>query len=53
MYNFLLILGVYQHVGGKKIGGHAVKMLGWGTENGTNYWLIANSWNSDWGDNGR
>jgi cathepsin B len=26
--------------------------LGWGVENGTPYWLVANSWNSDWGDNG-
>jgi cathepsin B len=27
-------------------------MLGWGTENGVDYWLIANSWNNSWGDNG-
>lgn len=47
-----LALGVYQHVEGGLLGGHAVKMLGWGTEDGTPYWLIANSWNSDWGDNG-
>ena len=44
--------GVYQHVSGKVLGGHAVRMLGWGVENGTPYWLIANSWNTDWGDNG-
>ena len=44
--------GVYQHVKGKVLGGHAVRMLGWGVENGTPYWLIANSWNTDWGDNG-
>ena len=25
---------------------------GWGEENGTPYWLVANSWNYDWGDNG-
>lgn len=23
--------------------------MGWGTENGTPYWLIANSWNDQWG----
>jgi len=34
------------------LGGHAIKIMGWGTENGTPYWLVANSWNSDWGDNG-
>lgn len=44
--------GVYQHVHGKVLGGHAIKILGWGVENETPYWLIANSWNSDWGDNG-
>jgi len=25
-------------------GGHAVKIVGWGNENGTNYWICANSW---------
>ncbi|KAM9354992.1 cathepsin Bb [Pholidichthys leucotaenia] len=44
--------GVYQHVTGEMLGGHAIKILGWGEENGTPYWLAANSWNNDWGDNG-
>lgn len=44
--------GVYQHVSGSAVGGHAIKILGWGEENGTPYWLCANSWNTDWGDNG-
>lgn len=44
--------GVYQHVTGEALGGHAVKMIGWGVENGKKYWLIANSWNPDWGDKG-
>lgn len=44
--------GVYQHVHGKALGGHAIRILGWGVENGTPYWLIANSWNIDWGNNG-
>jgi len=34
------------------LGGHAIKILGWGTENGAPYWLVANSWNEDWGDHG-
>lgn len=44
--------GVYQHVTGKMLGGHAIRILGWGVEDDTPYWLIANSWNTDWGNNG-
>ena len=33
-------------------GGHAVKIVGWGTESGTDYWLVANSWNTNWGESG-
>ena len=44
--------GVYQHVSGAMLGGHAIRIFGWGVENGTPYWLVANSWNYDWGDHG-
>jgi len=44
--------GVYTATSSKQLGGHAIKMLGWGTENGVDYWLIANSWNEAWGDHG-
>lgn len=44
--------GVYKHTTGSALGGHAIKILGWGTENNTPYWLVANSWNTDWGDKG-
>lgn len=40
--------GVYRHISGKALGGHAIKILGWGTD----YWLAMNSWNQTWGDNG-
>lgn len=33
-------------------GGHAVKIVGWGTDSGVDYWTVANSWNTSWGDNG-
>jgi cathepsin B len=44
--------GVYQYTSGDELGGHAVKMLGWGSLSGTPYWIIANSWNADWGNGG-
>jgi cathepsin B len=44
--------GVYQHVEGALLGGHAIKIIGWGVENGVKYWLCANSWNEFWGDRG-
>lgn len=31
---------------------HETQVLGWGTEDGVAYWLVANSWNYDWGDGG-
>lgn len=30
--------GVYQHKTGKNLGGHAIKMVGWGVDNGVPYW---------------
>ncbi|KHJ88407.1 papain family cysteine protease [Oesophagostomum dentatum] len=44
--------GIYKHSWGWQEGGHAIKVIGWGVENGTKYWRISNSWNSDWGEDG-
>nr|ABL85236.1 cysteine proteinase 2 [Necator americanus] len=44
--------GIYMTGLGRATGAHAVKIIGWGEENGVKYWLIANSWNTDWGENG-
>ena len=49
----IVLPGVYKHVSGSPLGGHAIKILGWGVEDGIPYWLCANSWNTDWGDNGK
>ncbi|KAH8856084.1 Cathepsin B-like cysteine proteinase [Schistosoma japonicum] len=46
--------GVYKYVTGSLLGGHAIRIIGWGvsTLNHTPYWLCANSWNKQWGDKG-
>lgn len=44
--------GVYQHTTGAALGGHAIKIIGYGTENNTPYWLVQNSWTTQWGDGG-
>jgi len=44
--------GIYHHVSGSMLGGHAVRMVGWGVENGNKYWKVANSWNPYWGEKG-
>ena len=44
--------GVYSHKSGSVAGGHAVRMVGWGVDNGVKYWKVANSWNPYWGEKG-
>ena len=44
--------GVYQHKTGRKLGGHAIEVVGYGVEDGTPYWKVKNSWNDSWGDGG-
>jgi len=44
--------GIYHHVSGGVAGGHAIKLLGFGEENGVKYWLAANSWGTGWGEQG-
>jgi cathepsin B len=44
--------GVYVHTWGQEVGGHAIKIIGWGVENNVDYWLCVNSWNDTWGDQG-
>ena len=31
---------------------HAMSMIGWGQENGVDYWLLMNSWGARWGEQG-
>lgn len=51
-------MGIYHHVSGKMLGGHAIKVIGWGVLNATAtdpelpYWIVANSWGAEWGESG-
>ncbi|XP_030747685.1 cathepsin B-like [Sitophilus oryzae] len=44
--------GIYQYTAGKERSRHAVKIIGWGVEKEVEYWLIANSFNANWGEDG-
>lgn len=44
--------GVYVHKTGRLLGGHAIKVIGYGVENGVEFWICANSWTQAWGEKG-
>ena len=42
--------GIYEHVWGSIVGGHAVAIVGYDDKGG--YWICKNSWGAYWGENG-
>ena len=52
-YEFDAKNNIYEWNGkGPQVGGHAVELVGWGIENNIKYWIIKNSWGTNWGDKG-
>lgn len=44
--------GIYKHEYGNYMGNHAVRIIGYGKEDGIDYWLAVNSWGTNWGERG-
>lgn len=44
--------GIYKRTSDYLLGGHAVRIVGWGTDGSTEYWVVANSWGKYWGEDG-
>lgn len=44
--------GIYRKSSNTVLGGHAVKIVGWGKEKDAEYWIVANSWGPKWGEQG-
>mgnify|MGYP006132401087 CR=1 FL=1 len=44
--------GVYVPKSSDVLGSHAVRIVGWGVDQGKAYWRVANSWNTYWGESG-
>ena len=44
--------GVYEHRDARVLGGHAVKIVGWGRDPHGEHWIVQNSWSAAWGEEG-
>lgn len=47
------IVDTNRYLESKKVGGHAVGIIGWTERDGVPYWIMQNSWGPDFGMNGK
>ncbi|VDK61235.1 unnamed protein product [Cylicostephanus goldi] len=54
VYRIKIVVQSKPHKTGFEVGGHVVKIIGWGTDEKDKapYWLVVNSWNDVWGEKG-
>ena len=45
--------GVYKYTSGEMLGGHAMKLIGYGEDEVEGfYWVLQNQWTTEWGERG-
>ena len=46
--------GIYHYTTGQQVGGHAMKLIGWGhdQDDGSLFWILQNQWGEKWGMSG-
>ena len=44
--------GIFEDTTGAMEKTHEISVVGFGVENGTKYWMVRNSWGTQWGDQG-
>ena len=44
--------GIYEHVTGSWLGNHSICIIGYDTSGAKPYWIVKNSWSTEWGESG-